>query len=84
MTFITHTCSGYLADPPEIQQAIDDAGFWMGCEHPERPVDRFMLTIAGCRGCDIAEEVAYRTGSSVVNVDSLEGVLQYIGAEKRT
>ena len=36
--------------PPEIQRVINEAGFWIGCEHPERPADEFMVTMAGCSG----------------------------------
>ena len=55
-----HTCPGYLDDPPEIQRVINEAGFWIGCEHPERPADEFMVTMAGCRGCEIAHQAADR------------------------
>ena len=41
-----HTCPGYLDDPPELQKALDDSGYWMPCEHPERPIDVFMVVIA--------------------------------------
>ena len=63
------TCPGYLDDPPEVQRVINEAaGFWIGCEHPERPVDAFMVTIAGCRGCEIAHEAADRRGRLTVDV----------------
>lgn len=75
-----HTCPGYLTDPPELQRAIDEAGFWLGCEHPERPVDALMVTIAGCTGCQIAHEAAVRMGVPTSNTNTVDDTLARLGA----
>jgi hypothetical protein len=71
-----HTCPGYLTDPPEIQQAIDDGGYWLACEWPERRVDSKMITIAGCPACMIAEVAANRLGMTAGSASTVEDVIE--------
>ncbi len=84
MSATTHTCPGFAVDAaqhPEIAQAIDGGGFWLGCEHPARPVDEFKVTISGCPGCAIAHEAAKRRGMWRGTEDTVDGVLGQLGID---